>query len=226
MNTKKNRDNDLERLRTPLKFLGLLFASAVALAMLEWRVPDRSPESFGYNPHPVILTDEVVFAAIPEQPKVVVPQPKNQEIIDVITIVDDGPDVIDLPTLQFPTIQDLDVEYIPKKKEVVSEEPVLAPEVYPEFPGGYAAMRIYLNTELQYPAMAREANIQGTVWIEFLVNKKGEISDVKILRGIGVGCEEEALRVVMQMPKWTPGKQHGLPVNVRYQLPVSFVLRN
>lgn len=226
MNTKKNRDYDLERLRTPLKFLGLLFASAVALAMLEWRVPDERPEPKGYD-HPIILTDEVVFTAIPEKPKVTAPQPKNQKVNDVITLIDDGiDDGTKDPFIDFPTIDDPVVTAIEKTPEIVVEPEVIAPNVMPEFPGGEGAMRAYLRDNLQYPAMARNANVNGKVWIEFLVNKKGEISDVKIMRGIGAGCDEEALRVVLQMPQWTPGKQHGHAVNVRYHLPISFVLRN
>lgn len=226
MNTKKNRDYDLERLRTPLTFLGLLFASAVALAMLEWRVPDEAPVTKGYDP-PIILTDEVVFAAIPEKPKVPAPQPKNQKVIDAIILIEDGiEDGTKDPILDFPTLDDPDVIDIPKVPEVVFEPEVIIPDVMPEFPGGEGAMRAYLRDELKYPSMARNINIQGTVWIEFLVNKKGEISEVKLLRGVGGGCDEEALRVVLQMPRWTPGKQHGHAVNVRYQLPISFVLRN
>lgn len=225
MNTKKNRDYDLERLRTPLTFLGLLFACAIALSMLEWRVADIPPETAYYG-HPKSLPDEVVLIAYPERPKEVKPRKQEQQVIDIISVIDDADrddrdPVFALPIFDEPVVVDID-----KMPEIVSEPEVIIPDVLPEFPGGYAAMRAYLNSELRYPSIARSANIQGTVWIEFLVNKKGEISDVKLLRGIGGGCDEEALRVVLQMPQWTPGKQHGLPVNVRYQLPVSFVLRN
>lgn len=225
MKTKKNRDYDLERLRTPLKFLGLLFASAVALAMLEWRVAEMPLVIADYG-HPKQLPDEVVLVAFPEKPKEVPPQRKEQEVIDDIILIDDGIERKDVPIIDFPTFDDPVVINIEKVPEVVVEPEVIAPDVMPEFPGGYEAMRAYLRAELEYPAMARNVNIQGKVWIEFLVNKKGEISDVKVVRSIGGGCDEEALRVVLQMPRWTPGKQHGHAVNVRYHLPISFVLRN
>lgn len=223
MKTKKNRDYDLERLRTPLTFLGLLFASAVALSMLEWRVPDERPEKKPYE-RPIILTDEVVQIAIPEKKPKEVKKQTKQEVIDKILLIDDGGD--DNVLLDFPDLADPVPIEIEKEPEIVDETPVIAPDVMPEFPGGYAAMRAYLKSELHYPAMARSATIQGKVWIEFIVNKQGEISDVKVVRGIGGGCDEEALRVVLQMPQWKPGKQHGRPVNVLYHLPVAFILQN
>lgn len=96
----------------------------------------------------------------------------------------------------------------------------------PDFPGGDPALMEYLRQNLRYPTPAQNAGIQGTVWVEFVVGKGGSIEDVHVLRGIGGGCDEEALRVVNQMPDWTPGKQRGFPVKVRFQLPITYTLKN
>src|SRR5687768_17422126 len=98
-------------------------------------------------------------------------------------------------------------------------------EQMPEFPGGEEAMNQFLNDNLQYPQMAKEQGIQGKVWIGFIVNKSGKITNVEVLRGIGGGCDEEAARVVKKMPDWKPGRQSGRPVKVKFRFPINFVLR-
>lgn len=89
----------------------------------------------------------------------------------------------------------------------------------------YKDLPAYLAKAIHYPDMARAANIQGRVIISFVVNEDGSISDAKILRGIGGGCDEEALRVVNAMPHWKPGKQNGQAVKVLFTLPITFVLQ-
>jgi Ca-activated chloride channel family protein len=95
-------------------------------------------------------------------------------------------------------------------------------ESMPEFPGGESALENFLKNNIFYPKAARENHIQGTVYITFVVEKDGSLSDIKVLRGIGGGCDEEALRVVKLMPKWIPGKQNGKAVKVQYTLAVRF----
>ena len=80
----------------------------------------------------------------------------------------------------------------------------------------------YLNNNLKYPQEAKEKNIQGAVIINFVVRKDGSISDINLLRGIGGGCDEEAIRVVKGMPNWIPGKQYGKKVDVEFNLPIKF----
>ncbi len=109
----------------------------------------------------------------------------------------------------------------PKPKE---PEIFTVVEQNPEFPDGQAALMKYLSNNIKYPALARENNIQGKVILQFVVDENGGISDIKAARGIGGGCDEEAIRVVKSMPKWKPGKQRGRPVKVRFTLPVSFKL--
>lgn len=97
-------------------------------------------------------------------------------------------------------------------------------EEQPEFPGGNSKMYEYLRNNIKYPPMASESGIQGTVYVQFVVSKNGSIEDIKVLRGIGGGCDEEAVRVVKVMPNWTPGKQRGKAVNVRFTLDIKFRL--
>ncbi len=92
------------------------------------------------------------------------------------------------------------------------------------FPGGVDARMKYLRENITYPKLAKESGIQGTVYLKFVVEKNGSITNVKVLRGIGGGCDEEAMRVVKNMPKWNPAKQRGKPVRVQFNMPIKFVL--
>ena len=97
-------------------------------------------------------------------------------------------------------------------------------EVMPEFPGGTEKFMEYLSGNIKYPEAAKDKNISGRVFIQFVVEKDGSVTNVGVMRGIGGGCDEEAIRVVKAMPKWKPGLQDGKPVRVSYILPVNFKL--
>ncbi|GAB4022056.1 TonB family protein [Spirosoma koreense] len=97
-------------------------------------------------------------------------------------------------------------------------------EQQPEFPGGMAELGNYMKRNLKYPSAAKKAHVQGRVFVRFVVTTTGEITDVQILKGIGYGADAEAVRVVKQMPRWTPAKQDGQVVNVQYNLPINFQL--
>ena len=97
-------------------------------------------------------------------------------------------------------------------------------EVMPQFPGGTDALLQFLSKNIKYPEEARKNNISGRVYVTFVVNKSGKVEQVRILRGIGGGCEEEVLRVMSLMPDWSPGTQDGKTVSVQYNLPVNFNL--
>ncbi|CAN5409891.1 energy transducer TonB [soil metagenome] len=103
---------------------------------------------------------------------------------------------------------------------------ILDVQELPAFPGGEVAMIQFLAHNIHYPGNARQRNIHGVVYISFIINATGDLEKVTLLRGIGGGCEEEALRVVNKMPQWRPGKQNGRPVPVQYNLPISFTLRD
>lgn len=113
------------------------------------------------------------------------------------------------------------------RKAIKVEGPIydLADEV-PQFPGGKEKLGKYLGENLKYPAAAQKANVEGMVFVNFVLTKEGEITDVKILKGIGFGADEEAIRVVSQMPRWTPAKKDGKAVNMRFNLPIRFLLED
>ena len=98
-------------------------------------------------------------------------------------------------------------------------------EDMPEFPGGEQAMMDFVSKNVVYPKEAQEKGISGRVMVSFIVEKDGSVNEVKIVRGIGGGCDEEAVRVVKAMPKWKPGKEKGKPVRVSYIMPIFFKLQ-
>ncbi len=98
-------------------------------------------------------------------------------------------------------------------------------EEQPSFPGGEAAFSKFLDKNLEYPKEARKNKIEGTVWLSFIIDKEGKISNVTVQRGIGGGCDEEAKRVIEMMPPWIPGKANGKPVKLKYNFPIKFSLR-
>lgn len=117
-----------------------------------------------------------------------------------------------------------------RSKPLNIPQPVNSTRVYdvveqmPSFPGGISGLRTYLNQNIRYPAEAQENCVQGRVVVSFVVGKDGHISDVTVLRSVDPSLDKEAIRVVRNMPRWTPGKQGGEPVRVRYNVPVSFRL--
>jgi protein TonB len=118
-----------------------------------------------------------------------------------------------------PTRVEVAVEAAPKEEQVFT-----VVEQQPEFNGGMAALGQYLGKNLRYPAAAQRANVSGRVFVSFVVNTDGSIQDVAVLKGLGFGTDEEAIRVIKAMPKWRPGKQSGRPVRVKYNLPINFTL--
>src|SRR5206468_2945998 len=105
--------------------------------------------------------------------------------------------------------------------EKKDDKPKIWVEQMPQFLGD---MNAYIMSHLNYPDAAREANIQGQVIVKFVVNEDGSVSDAAVVRSVGGGCDEEALRMVMSMPKWKPGGQNGQLVKVYFTLPIHFVL--
>lgn len=108
----------------------------------------------------------------------------------------------------------------------VNDEIFTVVEKQPEFPGGMEELTQFISQNLRYPEAAQKAKVQGRVFVSFVVNKEGAISDVQILKGMGFGTDEEAIRVVKQMPRWKPGSQDSQPVNVRFNLPIQFNLES
>lgn len=136
---------------------------------------------------------------------------------NINTGTDDGP-----PAL--PIDKDLDLVEPIRTGQDEDIIDVFSVQKMPSFPGGDAALMAYLREHLEYPALARENNIKGTVALQFVVDEKGLIRDIKILKDPGGGCAKEAVRIVNSMPPWIPGEANGHPVRVRFTLPIRFNL--
>ena len=112
-----------------------------------------------------------------------------------------------------------------QNKKAANDKVLEKAEVMPEFPGGDQAMMDFVAKNVQYPQEAKDKEISGRVLVSFVIEKDGSITDVKVVKGIGGGCDEEAVRVVKAMPKWKPGMDKGNPVRVHYVLPLIFKLQ-
>ena len=142
----------------------------------------------------------------------------------------------EMPTIEEIKTVEVSTETVEGPATVVFEEPAPAvvesdeTKIYeaveqpPSYEGGLAAMAKFLQKNMKYPSQARRMGVEGKVFIQFVVNREGKISDVALVKGIGAGCDEEAQRVVGIMPPWRPGKQNGKAVNVRYIIPINFTL--
>ena len=129
---------------------------------------------------------------------------------------------------------DVDVKEATVVKEVAIKEVVIEEEkadvifdvveTQPNPPGGMSGWNKYLSDNLKYPTQARRMGVEGTVIVVFVINTDGSIQDVEVLRGIGGGCDEEAVKIVKGAPKWEPGKQRGKAVRTRMRLPIRFKL--
>ena len=136
-------------------------------------------------------------------------------------------DLSNKPNTEAPAEENIEV--VEAKTQVIEQE---APkeiftvvEEQPTYPGGDEARIKFLQANMKYPEEAKELGVQGKVFVTFVVEVDGSITDVKVLRGIGSGCDDEAVRVVKSMPKWVPGKQRGVPVRVQFNLPINFKLQ-
>lgn len=98
-------------------------------------------------------------------------------------------------------------------------------EQMPEFPDGQAALQKFLKDNLKYPNIAKDSGIEGKVLVQFVVTKEGKLEKISVVRGIGSGCDEEAMRLILIMPRWKPAKNNNLPVSFRYTLPITFKLK-
>lgn len=160
---------------------------------------------------PKVKKDEEVKEEEPPPPTI--EEMEDKEVSDVTREGEEGG--VDASLVEPPPV----VEEV--KKE---EEPFKFVEQMPTFPDGEAAMMKYIREHVRYPAIAKENGIEGTVVIQFVVTSSGDINRVQVARGIGGGCDEEAVRVVKSMPNWKPGKHNGKAVPVSFTLPIRFKL--
>lgn len=222
METKKNPEVDLEKRKSSFMWMGMLFALALVLVAFEWKIFEKR-DTGEADLDLDMIEEEIVPQSIQKPP----PPPPPPAPTTVIEIVDDEEEIEDeLEIEDLEVDQDTEIEIIEDvEEEVVEEEVFTIVEEMPSFPGGEAKMFEYLGKNIKYPQIAKEAGISGVVYVNFVVGPEGDISDVKVLRGIGGGCDEEAVRVVENMPNWKPGKQRGKPVKVSYNLPIRFSLK-
>lgn len=157
------------------------------------------------------------------------PEQQPEVVVTDINVVENTAEVEDIHVDASDDANKAQEEFVPV--EVPQEETVVEEEIFtvvenePEFPGGMEALYKYLGESIKYPQVAKESNITGKVYVTFVVEKDGSIANPRVLRDIGGGCGQEAIRVVKAMPKWKPGKQRGKAVRVQFNLPVSFNLQ-
>ena len=222
MELKKSPEADLEKRRGLFLQIGLVVSLAVVFVAFEWKTYDQQDFSLGQLKVEDI-PEEIIPITKQEEKPPPPPPPPTQEIV----IVEDDKVIENEAEIQDTEVtQETVVEVQPVKEEVIDEPEIfLIVEEMPGFPGGEAQLVKFLSENIKYPAIARENGITGTVFVTFVVGPDGTVKDVKVLRGIGGGCDEEAKRVVMAMPKWKAGKQRGKPVSVQYNLPIRFTLK-
>jgi periplasmic protein TonB len=133
------------------------------------------------------------------------------------TVIGTGVEEVVVFTEPIKEVVNVNEEGDPEKIFLIVEQP-------PEFEGGLQELYKFLYANIRYPAQALRMGIEGNVYVSFVVDADGKISEVQIVKGIGAGCDEETLRVLKMMPPWKPGKQRGKPVKVRFSLPVKFKL--
>lgn len=225
MDAKKSPKADLESKKIVFIQIGLIISLSIVLFAFEWKSYDKREREFEQE-----IVDDTPEEIVPiTEQKVKPPPPPPPKQVTVINIVEDDVEIEDDIEIDADVDMDTEIEeFVPMdldEEEIVEEEIFQVVESMPGFPGGDVELQRFLNKNISYPIMARESGIQGRVYVTFVVETDGSITDVRVLRGIGGGCDEEAVRVVKMMPKWNPGKQRGKPVRVQFNLPVRFVLQ-
>jgi len=223
METKKTPKADLENKKRIFLQIGLAIALLGVLVAFEWRTYDRQIQDLGVLD--MAFIDEEDIPITRQEP----PPPPPPALSTELIIVEDDVEIeeefhIDIEATSLTEVREFAPVAVAQEEAIDEEVIFIVVEEQASFPGGEEARLRFLQENLRYPVMAREAGIQGTVFITFVVERNGSITDVRILRGIGGGCDEEAIRVVREMPRWNPGRQRGQPVRVQFTMPIRFVL--
>lgn len=224
MEEKKSPKANLENKKLTFILIGLIISLAVAWAVFEIKSYDKR-ELADIGRTVEVVEEEMVEITTQEQKPQPVEVPKQTTQIQV---VEDDVEVEDVEINAEVDQNEVIEEYVAPEiveDEVVEAEIFTVVEQMPEFPGGMNRLAEYLATNIRYPQLARESGIQGRVFINFVVEADGSVTNVRVIRSLGGGCDEEAMRVVRNMPRWTPGRQRGRAVRVSYNLPVNFRLQ-
>jgi protein TonB len=221
METKKNPSVDLTKKSTYFFSIGLFISTALVVMAFEWKQRDElivlkpSVDNHGDPLIDVPVTKDVL-------PPAPIPRKLNPVLVETKEPVPEVDIVLDPDSVA--AIQFLPVAVEPEPE--VGPDIMLFPEESASPKGGFGPFYKYLGEKIKFPVQARRMEIEGRVFVEFVINKDGSFTDVKIVKGIGGGCDEEALRVIQAAPPWNPGKQRGKPVRQRYTLPVIFKLQH
>jgi len=208
--------------------LGLVIALGVVLAAFEYKVAPKKVESLGQVEMQAVEEEIIPITREQELPP---PPPPPPQVVEVLNIVDDDVEIEDELMIEESDVTDdmvIDVAPVISTVEEEEEEDTqvfFIVEDMPEFPGGEVALRQFIANAIKYPVIAQENGIQGRVYVTFVVNTDGSITDARIARGVDPSLDKEALRVVNTLPNWKPGKQRGKPVRVSYTVPINFVLQ-
>ena len=225
MEEKKSPKANLENKKLMFTQIGLIISLLVAWLAFEHKSYDKREIDPSLLNREVVVDEEMVEITKQEEPKpqpVEVPKQTTQ-----LEIVQDDVETEDIEINADVEQNEVIEDYVAPEvveEEVVEQEIFQIVEEMPSYPGGEKALLEYVAKNIKYPQIARETGIQGRVFVGFVVEPDGSVSNVKILRGIGGGCDEEAMRVIKSLAKWKPGKQRGKAVRVSYQLPVVFKL--
>jgi len=220
MESKKNKKADLERMYRLFLNVGLCTSLMLVILAFEWPayrhggIVDLDPGVDFYEP---IIEIPPTDQPPPPPPKIQLPEiivVENEVEIELKPEVDLDVEV---------TIETI-IEEVVKLKDEDVDVIVDFVENEPQFPGGIQAFYKYVKDNMNYPSQARKMGVEGRVFIQFVVDENGNLSEVKAIKGIGAGCDEEAERVLRESPRFIPGKQRGRPVKVRMVMPIVFKL--
>ena len=216
MESKKNPEVDLERKKGLFLQIGLVIALSVVLGAFEY----KTYEKIAYNLGALSLDDleEEIIPITKQELKPPPPPPPPPEIIEIVEDDVEIEDEIEIEDTE--SDEDEEIEII----EEDDDEFFMVVENMPIFPGGDLGLMKYIQKHVKYPAIAKEYNITGKVYVSFIVDKSGSVTNVKIVRGVDKNLDSEAVRVVKSLPKYKPGKQRGKAVRVMFTIPINFTL--
>ena len=231
MEQRKTEAANLENKKGFFLEIGLAVTLLAFLGIFEWSTKVEKAEELVGNQTAVEEVEEIMITR-QEDLQLPPPPPPKQQVAEILEILDDKVEVEDIAPIE--ELDDEDkVDFSAPVEEIVQEEEKPEePEIFfiveemPQFPGGETALRKYIAENVRYPEMAKENDIQGTVYVRFVVDEKGKVTNVELLRGVDPLLDKEALRVVSSLPNWKPGKQRGKAVKVSHSVPIKFALKN
>jgi len=226
MELKKSEKANLEGNKGIFRQMGLILSLGVMFIAFEYTQTDIKASDFEVVEE-IVMEEEAIPITRQETPPPP-PPPPPPAFTEVLNIVDDDVELeeeLELDDMEMDEEAEVEIMDFEEEVEEDDNQVFMVVETMPSFPGGDAALMKYLQKNVKFPAIAQENGIQGRVYVEFVVNKDGQIVDVKILKGVDRSLDEEAMRVVKNMPPWSPGEQRGKAVRVSYRLPINFTLR-